>query len=48
MAMQSALDPSVRETHMLIGSDKVHATAVYRSNGDIWRNWRVRRSSISN
>jgi len=34
MAMQSTLDPSVRETHMLIGSDKVHGTAVYRSNGD--------------
>ena len=34
MAMQSTLDPSVNETHMLIGSDKVHGTAVYRSNGD--------------
>ena len=32
MAMQSALDQ--RETHQLIGSDKVEGTAVYRSNGD--------------
>jgi len=32
--MQSALDPSTRETHMPIGSDKVHGTAVYRSNGE--------------
>ena len=28
MAMQSTLDPTVKETHMLIGSDKVHGTAV--------------------
>jgi hypothetical protein len=32
MAMESALE--VRETHSLIGSDKVEGTAVYRSNGD--------------
>src|SRR5512136_695442 len=34
MTTQSALDPSTRETHSLIGSDKVEGTAVYRSNGD--------------
>ena len=32
MATQSTLDK--RETHALIGSDKVEGTAVYRSNGD--------------
>jgi hypothetical protein len=32
MAMESALE--ARETHSLIGSDKVEGTAVYRSNGD--------------
>jgi hypothetical protein len=32
MAMESALE--TRETHSLIGSDKVEGTAVYRSNGD--------------
>src|SRR6266853_6813365 len=34
MATQSALDTSTRETHSLIGSDKVEGTAVYRSNGE--------------
>jgi hypothetical protein len=34
MTIQSALDPQTRETHSLIGSDKVEGTAVYRSNGD--------------
>ena len=29
-----ALDTSARETHSLIGSDKVEGTAVYRSNGE--------------
>ena len=29
-----ALDTSARETHTLIGSDKVEGTAVYRSNGE--------------
>jgi hypothetical protein len=32
MVMQSTLE--ARETHSLIGSDKVEGTAVYRSNGD--------------
>ena len=32
MATQSTLE--ARETHSLIGSDKVEGTAVYRSNGD--------------
>ncbi len=32
MATQAALD--ARETHSLIGSDKVEGTAVYRSNGE--------------
>ena len=32
MAMETALE--ARETHSLIGSDKVEGTAVYRSNGD--------------
>lgn len=34
MLTQSALDTSTRETHSLIGSDKVEGTAVYRSNGE--------------
>jgi hypothetical protein len=34
MATQSALDTSTRETHSLIGSDKVEGTAVYRSSGE--------------
>jgi hypothetical protein len=34
MTTQSALDTSTRETHALIGSDRVQGTAVYRSNGD--------------
>jgi hypothetical protein len=34
MAIQPALDTSTRETHSLIGSDKVHGTAVYRSSGE--------------
>jgi hypothetical protein len=34
MALQSSLDTSVRETHSLIGSDKVQGTSVYRSNGE--------------
>jgi PRC-barrel domain len=34
MALQSSLDPSARETHSLIGSDKVQGTSVYRSNGE--------------
>ena len=34
MTTQSALDPTIRETHALIGSDKVEGTAVYRSNGE--------------
>lgn len=34
MVTQSALDTSTRETHSLIGSDKVEGTAVYRSNGE--------------
>jgi hypothetical protein len=34
MATQSALDTTARETHSLIGSDKVEGTAVYRSNGE--------------
>jgi hypothetical protein len=29
-----ALDTRARETHTLIGSDKVEGTAVYRSNGE--------------
>ena len=32
MSTQAALD--TRETHSLIGSDKVEGTSVYRSNGD--------------
>jgi PRC-barrel domain len=34
MVTQSALDTTTRETHSLIGSDKVEGTAVYRSNGE--------------
>jgi sporulation protein YlmC with PRC-barrel domain len=34
MVTQSALDISTKETHSLIGSDKVEGTAVYRSNGE--------------
>ncbi len=34
MTTQSALDTSTRDTHSLIGSDKVEGTAVYRSNGE--------------
>jgi hypothetical protein len=34
MTIQSNLDTQTRETHSLIGSDKVEGTAVYRSNGD--------------
>jgi hypothetical protein len=38
MAIESNLPTQnpleVRETHALIGSDKVEGTAVYRSNGD--------------
>jgi PRC-barrel domain len=34
MTTQSTLDTSTRETHALIGSDKVQGTAVYRSNGE--------------
>ena len=34
MVVQSALDRSTKETHLLIGSDKVQGTAVYSSNGE--------------
>ena len=34
MTMQSPSTLETRETHSLIGSDKVEGTAVYRSNGD--------------
>jgi hypothetical protein len=34
MVTHSVLDTSTRETHALIGSDKVEGTAVYRSNGE--------------
>jgi len=34
MALQSSLDTSARETHSLIGSDKVQGTSVFRSNGE--------------
>ena len=34
VTIQPALDTSTRETPLLISSDKVEGTAVYRSNGD--------------
>ena len=34
MVVQSALDRSTKETHLLIGSDKVQGTAVYSYNGE--------------
>jgi hypothetical protein len=34
MTTESGLDTTTRETHSLIGSDKVEGTAVYRSNGE--------------
>jgi hypothetical protein len=48
MTTQSGLDTTTRETHSLIGSDKVEGTAFYRSNGEIRTgNWVTREGAIA-